>query len=380
VTSGVTTADVHIDHDPFCEKTGIQYTDYVYVNGRMMVKQVGSDIYCHFKDAPGSTRQVWKSGANKAAFSVATYAPFGTPVSASGTEKFTYAGEMMDSPSGLFCLSARYYDPDLGRFLSLDPRLGSLSMPQTLNRYAYCANNPLNRVDPTGEFWNIIIGAVAGAIIGGVVAWATGGDVLAGVAGGLVGGAIAGLTCGASLMVTGAVYGATSSFTSTIIETRGDIGASLTSAAIGGILGGITGGIASKAGTAFSKIAAGKIASKYGGNVIKVLKGDTFSRTFNMEANNAFGKSGGVGFFAKGNTLFKNFGSTKDIEDLTGPLFSKANGYSPNAAGMFEARGNFYAVERSSQLGGGTIGSEIISPTWASKIFLRMSEIAMFGS
>jgi RHS repeat-associated protein len=365
----------HLDRDLYC---------YVYVNGRLRADINGNSEDFYFSDILGGVRSIYWDGALK--YKVQSYKPFGgaygvtDSFSGAYKQRFKFAGEINDEKAGLYYLSARYYDPDLGRFLSLDPKLGKLSVPQTLNRYVYCANNPLNRIDPTGEFWNILIGAVAGAIIGGVIAAVTGGDVLAGVAGGLVGGAIAGATCGASLLVTGAVYGATSSFTSTMIETRGDIGASLTSAAIGGIIGGITGGVASKIGTAFSKIAAGKIASKYGGNVIKVLKGDTFSRTFNMEANNAFGKSGGVGFFAKGNTLFKNFGSTKDIEDLTGPLFSKANGYSPNAAGMFEARGNFYAVERSSQLGGGTIGSEIISPTWASKIFLRMSEIAMFGS
>jgi len=36
--------------------------------------------------------------------------------------------------------------------LSLDPELGKLSSPQTLNRYVYCANNPLRFTDPTGEW------------------------------------------------------------------------------------------------------------------------------------------------------------------------------------------------------------------------------------
>jgi RHS repeat-associated protein len=241
----------------------------------------GTNSYWYVDDALGSTRLVYK-GSTKV-FSVTTYKPFGIAYGASGTEKFTYAGEMMDSPSGLFYLSARYYDPNVGRFVSMDPKLGKLSVPQTLDRYAYCANNPINRVDPTGEFWNILIGAVAGAIIGGVIAAVTGGDVLAGVAGGLVGGAIAGLTCGASLMVTGAVYGATSSFTSTMIETRGDIGASLTSAVIGGALGGITAGIASKAAPALSKIGSsfatkagnllGKIGNKFGSKMTSGIMG-----------------------------------------------------------------------------------------------------------
>jgi len=44
------------------------------------------------------------------------------------------------------------YGPAIGRFPSQDPVLGSLSMPQTLNRYAYDGNNPLKYKDPTGEF------------------------------------------------------------------------------------------------------------------------------------------------------------------------------------------------------------------------------------
>ncbi len=46
---------------------------------------------------------------------------------------------------------ARYYDPRLGRFLSPDSMGVSLGNPQTLNRYAYVGNNPLNHTDPTGH-------------------------------------------------------------------------------------------------------------------------------------------------------------------------------------------------------------------------------------
>jgi len=108
--------------------------------------------------------------------SVATYKPIGTPVSASGSEKFEYAGEMLvgaaGSSPGLYYIGARWMDPELGRWLSLDPELGKLSQLQALNRYVYCVNNPLRFVDPTGRFLNIIaaalgaaIGAAAGAII-----------------------------------------------------------------------------------------------------------------------------------------------------------------------------------------------------------------------
>jgi len=139
---------VYSGHDPICDKLNGTYTDYVYFNGRLKVKMVGSSNYWYIDDALGSTRVVYKGTVK--VYSVTTYKPFGIAYGASGTEKFTYAGEIQDSPSGLFYLFARYYNPDIGRFVSLDALLGSLSSPQTLDRYAYCSGNPINRYDPSG--------------------------------------------------------------------------------------------------------------------------------------------------------------------------------------------------------------------------------------
>ncbi|HQQ26822.1 MAG TPA: RHS repeat-associated core domain-containing protein, partial [Syntrophales bacterium] len=60
--------------------------------------------------------------------------------------------------TGLYNFNARLYDPAVGRFISPDPAVPDLSNsknpwnydPQMLNRYAYCRNNPLIYVDPTG--------------------------------------------------------------------------------------------------------------------------------------------------------------------------------------------------------------------------------------
>ncbi|MCK4261399.1 MAG: RHS repeat-associated core domain-containing protein, partial [Halanaerobiales bacterium] len=62
----------------------------------------------------------------------------------------------------LYYFNARYYDPNLGRFISEDP------MKDGANWYSYCANNPLKYVDPTGEVVLAIDGgAQAAAIVGG---------------------------------------------------------------------------------------------------------------------------------------------------------------------------------------------------------------------
>jgi len=151
VEGSKTTEYVYNGHDPICDKLNGTYTDYVYFNGRLKVKMIGSDSYWYIDDALGSTRLVYKGTVK--VYSVTTYKPFGIAFGASGTEKFTFAGEMQDSPSGLFYVFARYFDSQIGRFVSLDIRFGEVDNPQTINRYIYCGNNPIRFVDPTGEGW-----------------------------------------------------------------------------------------------------------------------------------------------------------------------------------------------------------------------------------
>ena len=51
---------------------------------------------------------------------------------------------------GLLYLRARYYQPEVGRFVTKDPWAGEVWRPGTLNRYVYVVNNPVNLLDPTG--------------------------------------------------------------------------------------------------------------------------------------------------------------------------------------------------------------------------------------
>ncbi len=50
-------------------------------------------------------------------------------------------------------MGGRYYDPKLGRFITADDIVQDPDNPQTLNRYAYCGNNPINNIDPDGHSW-----------------------------------------------------------------------------------------------------------------------------------------------------------------------------------------------------------------------------------
>ncbi len=62
----------------------------------------------------------------------------------------TFTGSISDA-SGLLYMNARYYNPATARFLSQDSYTGSASDPWTQHLYAYCNNNPVNMVDPTGH-------------------------------------------------------------------------------------------------------------------------------------------------------------------------------------------------------------------------------------
>ncbi|NIN67211.1 MAG: hypothetical protein GTO63_21430, partial [Anaerolineae bacterium] len=61
-----------------------------------------------------------------------------------------FTGEAWDAGVELLYLRARYYQPETGRFITKDPRPGSVWRPDTLNPYVYVGNNPANYRDPTG--------------------------------------------------------------------------------------------------------------------------------------------------------------------------------------------------------------------------------------
>ena len=64
-----------------------------------------------------------------------------------------YRGYFYDVETGLYYLQSRYYDPETGRFINADDTayIGYDSSPLSTNIFAYCANNPVNRVDYSGK-------------------------------------------------------------------------------------------------------------------------------------------------------------------------------------------------------------------------------------
>jgi RHS repeat-associated protein len=116
-------------------------------------------LYTYTKDQQGSIMGMLdETGALAKGY---RYDDFGQTTSygdATLANEICYTGGIYDESTGEYYLNARYYDPGNGRFLTLDTYRGEQTDPSTLHLYAYCANNPVNFIDPTGHFTEKVYG------------------------------------------------------------------------------------------------------------------------------------------------------------------------------------------------------------------------------
>jgi RHS repeat-associated protein len=134
------------------EKNITGAADYIYGPTGRLAKRITfsgeSHTFYYHADHLGSTRLT--TDEDRIISSAVTYHPFGEPCVEEGLEHYLFTEKEKDV-TGLYYYGARYYDPELGRFLTRDPLKGELPTPQRMNRYTYCLNNPLKLVDPWGE-------------------------------------------------------------------------------------------------------------------------------------------------------------------------------------------------------------------------------------
>ena len=111
-----------------------------------------TDYLLYHKDIQGSTTSLVKEDGS--ADATYRYTDFGETM-INGDNKaeneVCYTGGIYDHSTGLYYLNARYYNPEDGRFVTEDTYRGETAKPETGHLYAYCANNPVNYVDPSGH-------------------------------------------------------------------------------------------------------------------------------------------------------------------------------------------------------------------------------------
>lgn len=108
----------------------------------------GHVVEYYHVDALGSV--VAMSDAHGDALSTRAYEPYGHEF-AESQDGPGYTAHVSDPGTGLVYMQQRYYDPTIGRFLSVDPVAANPDTGASFSRYIYAANNPYRFTDPDGR-------------------------------------------------------------------------------------------------------------------------------------------------------------------------------------------------------------------------------------
>ncbi|PEM49507.1 DNRLRE domain-containing protein [Bacillus wiedmannii] len=149
--------------------SGTVLRQYVYSmdGARLAMKAQGQTLYYHYNprgDVVAMTDQ------NREVVATYEYDAWGNVLKSdtkgiAADNPFGYAGYMYDKEIGMYYLIARYYNPEHGVFLSVDPDPGDEDDPITMNGYTYGDNNPVMMVDPDGHLAWFVPLAIHGARI-----------------------------------------------------------------------------------------------------------------------------------------------------------------------------------------------------------------------
>ncbi|MDE6533534.1 MAG: FG-GAP-like repeat-containing protein [Muribaculaceae bacterium] len=221
------------------EKTGV---NYIFAGGKMVAMvetKPGSDAkvakYVHH-DHLGSVMAVTDQAGNLIEeFSYdawgrrrnpVTLKPYSVIIEAEASLDRGFGGHEHIDGFEMVNMNGRMYDPVVGRFLSADPYVQMADFTQSLNRYAYCVNNPLSLIDPSGyswfsRHWKMLTASIVGIVVSAVTLGSgsgLGAVIIAGAAGGaasaLTGALLNGANIGqiAKATFTGGVLGAAGAF------------------------------------------------------------------------------------------------------------------------------------------------------------------------
>jgi len=165
--AGATTTFLHDGKRITTEKQGTAATAHFAYGLDRLSRDNGTNFRYYLVDGLGSTRQL--TDESEAVFASYVFEGFGILVAQSGSTvnpyKFAETSNYRDDgDAGLIHVGARYYDIQVGRFTSADPTFGDILDPQSLNRYIYVQNNPVNLLDPSGLSWLQVLRATLGVL------------------------------------------------------------------------------------------------------------------------------------------------------------------------------------------------------------------------
>jgi RHS repeat-associated protein len=188
------------------------------------------------------------------------YDSFGRLKVKTGTinQQFQFSTKRYLANAGLNYYGYRFYAPTVGRWMNRDP----IGEEGGLNLYGFVQNNPINRIDPTGEFiLPQIIGGTIGAVIGGYSAYVNGGsreDIIRSAAVGAVAGVLStipipGLSAVAgqlgAAMISGGTIGAGSNILTQLVTGTSIDNINYQSAILSGLAGAIGSGLGNSIGS-----------------------------------------------------------------------------------------------------------------------------------
>jgi len=139
----------------------MEVREYIYLGDDLVAireRDATTNLYTtRYQHSDGLGSALVETDANRAVLTRTEYEPYGLS-NRPTLDGPGYTGHVQDAATGLTYMQQRYYDPVIGRFLSVDPVTAYSSPGTNFNRYWYANGNPYAYTDPDGRWgrWKLI--------------------------------------------------------------------------------------------------------------------------------------------------------------------------------------------------------------------------------